>query len=85
MILSHMLKNEQSGHDVSLQNKTTHPHPPKKSLYYLLASIPYDSSPNANDDSAHNVAKTDKMAYIIMMIKCLLIIHPMLLDQPITH
>lgn len=46
----------------------------KQSAYHLLASIPYDSSPNASDDSAHNAAKTDKTAYITMatMIKCLL-------------
>lgn len=45
----------------------------KQSLYHLLASIPYDSSPNASDDRAHDAAKTDKTAYIIMMmtIKCL--------------
>lgn len=45
----------------------------KQSLYHLLASIPYDSFPNACDDSAHDAAKTDKTAYIIMMmtIKCL--------------
>lgn len=66
--LSHMLKNEQSRHGMSLQKK-------KQSLYHLLASIPSDSSPNASDDSAHNAAKTDKTtAYIMMimmMIKCL--------------
>lgn len=59
----------------------------KQSPYHLLASIPYDSSPNSSDDSAHNAAKTDKTAYIMMMtmIKCLFIIHTILLDQPITR
>lgn len=75
--LSHM-KNEQSRHGMSLLKK--------KSLYHLLASIPYDSSPNASDDSEYKAAKTDKTAYIMkMLIKCLLIIHTILLDQPITH
>lgn len=79
--LSHMIKDEQSRHGMSLQKKTK-----EQSLYHLLASIPYDSSPNANDHRAHNAAKTRKTAYImVMMIKCLLIIHTILLDQPITH
>lgn len=53
--LSHMLKNEQSRHGNALPKKKTTTK--KQSLYHLLASIPYDSSPNAIDDSAHNAAK----------------------------
>lgn len=34
----------------------------EQSLYHLLASIPYDSSPSTSDDSAHNAAKSDKRA-----------------------
>lgn len=75
--LSHMLKNEQSKHGMHL--------PKKQSSYCLLASIPYDSSPYASDDSSHNAAKTFKTAYIMTMIKCLFIIHTILLDQPITY
>lgn len=77
--LSHMLKKKMNrvGTALSLQKN--------QSLYHLLASIPYDSSPNASDDSAHNAAKTDKTADKMMMIKRLFIIHTILLGQPIPH
>lgn len=75
--LSDMLKNR-SRHGASLL---------KQNSPFILCWLQFLMTALPKLVMTHYAAKTDKTAYIIMMmrIKCLLIIHTILLDQPFTR